>query len=788
MTFLDAPGNPDIQPSGGPGGIPRIVVRPNQGTSDAGPGAGGDPYAGAVPYAPPPAPGTPGGSADPYAGAAAYEPPPPKARERQTGAGEAAVMGAVDTATMGLGPALAGSIQAVAAKGEKTAPTLPEATTPEGEEANAGARSLAGVYGIVHDLFTGHPDPDVRRVYDKGRQDALADNELLQKQHAAAYTAGQLTGILAGGASGAGRGAATVLGRVAGAAKTGGIQGGLYGAGKSTSEGNTPGQVIKDAGSGALTGAVLGGVGGGAVESVGELGSKIMSTVRGKTNPTREVAARVGSSLVVDADRAGGIPFTPEELRAANRAGTPIHVLDIGGEQTRGLAQSAAFASRGAKQALEDVINPRAASQGYRVGQRLRTLRGRPYADLDTEALKGMSRRANAGVYKTAYTAGDRVLWSRKLAELSSAPAVEAAIERAGKTWKNYAVADGLAAMNIKYAPNVVGDMSRTGGKGIANPEANLQFWDYVHRELSGAADKAKGALGSSTTESSNLSHLDSMLKDELDRLVPEYGTARGVAHAGFVSREAHELGQELVTSTAPAREVQRMLAKLSPFDREVVARGFTADMATKLENLSRSGDVGSMMSAIKQAFVSSIPARQRIRVVLGDSGADEFEALLRAEGIIQKSRQILQGSDTARKLSEGAVAGGAVASVEALKEGEIDPYKFAAFMIGGGLAHRGIMKAAERVDEDVARRVGEMLASPDPQVVLRGMAYMAKNTYVFDAFRRLSDGIAAVSTRDIGPRPATAAVLTAVEKLLSEGDDDHHHSRNDSLYDSVTQ
>jgi hypothetical protein len=231
---------------------------------------------------------------------------------------------------------------------------------------------------------------------------------------------------------------------------------------------------------------------------------------------------------------------------------------------------------------------------------------------------------------------------------------------------------------------------------------------------------------------------------------------------------------------------VNAALAKLSPFDREIAARSFSAELAGKLENLSRVGDSGSMMSAIKQAFISSIPARQRIRAILGNDGADELEALLRIEGVVQKSREVLSGSDTARKLAEAGMAGGAVATLEAMKEGEIDPKTMLIAMAGGALAHEGIARAAGRVDEDVARRVGEMLASPDPQIVLRGIQSLRRNPIMWNTFRRLSDALGIVATREVGGRKIAAGTLAAGEKLFGEGDQEQHAPNRDNFYDMV--
>lgn len=741
------------------------------------PGGSPDEWSGAPDYvAPSPAGGTAGApGADPWAGAPDYQPPQPKAT-RTVGSGEAAGAGAMDAITMGTLPAGVGAQEAgqtLVPKGEEDQQNEIDAAMPEGMI----GRSLTGA------LKAWQGDPVAKDAYDRGRKAALEDQDLAKDQHPIAFLGGQLAAMLAGGVAGGPAAAGGTGARILGAAGRAALGGAAYGGGSSISEGNSPGQVAKDAAAGGAAGAVLGGVGGAVVETAGQAAKKVMSTVRGKTNPDREVGARVSTALTTDMQRNGGrAPFTTDELKAGVAAGNPPHVLDLGGEQTRGLAQSAAFASRGAKTALQDVIQPRAASQGYRVGQRIRNLRGRPYAHLDEEALTQMSRKANAPAYKAAYAAGDRQIWTPELERLTGAPAVESALRSAQTKWRNWAVRDGYGAMNPPFKIGNGGLVKSTGGKTPVYP--NIQFWDYAARELQ---DEARAApIGSQKAKLYN--DLARDLKTELDKAVPEYGQARAVALQGFQSKEAHELGKELVTSTRPAKEVEAALAKLSPFDREIAARAFSAELAGKLENLSRAGDVGSTMSAIKQAFISSIPARQRIRAVLGNDGADELEALLRYEGVIQRSREILSGSDTARKLGEGAVAGGAVASLEALKEGDVEPKKFLALMVGGGLAHAALMKGAAKIDEDVARRVGEMLASPDPQVVLRAIQSIRTNPTIFNAFRRVSDAIAVVTTRDVGGRSAAAAAITGVQKLLGEGDGEEHHGQKDNLYDSIVQ
>lgn len=256
MTFLDAPGNPDIQPTGGPGGIPRIVVRPKGGAGpDAAggstPGTGGDPWGDFKPVpsstaAPPAAQGEAWGDFKPVGddGQSTAEKP------RQVGSGEALGKGILEGASFGFAPAVTG---------------LAEVAGPEwiqretyGEMGNPVA-PIVGAAKLLHNYFSSHPDPNVTAAYTRGREAALKDQDLAKEQHPQIYLAGQLAGTLAMPLPGAGAMRAGTLGQRAWqGARVGAEGGGLYGAGESTSQGNDVGQIATDTAKGAGFGAMVG--------------------------------------------------------------------------------------------------------------------------------------------------------------------------------------------------------------------------------------------------------------------------------------------------------------------------------------------------------------------------------------------------------------------------------------------------------------------------------------------------------------------------------------------------
>lgn len=245
--------------------------------------------------------GTPGGStsgADDWSDVATDKPPSSKKKAapedwsdvaaeaapppaRKIGGGEAAVRGAIDTASFGAAPAMAALAQAGTAG--KT-PEEIEAQQPSGVASEAPGLENIGA-GLAQ-LFSNHPDPKAKEAYDRGRQALLEDQKLAKEQHPIAFLAGQLGGALVTPNFGAG--AAGTLGtRLATGAVAGGIGGGLYGAGTATSEGASGGEIAQRGAIGAVIGAPLGSALGGV------LGPRLATPAM----PAAQTAARLGAPL-----------------------------------------------------------------------------------------------------------------------------------------------------------------------------------------------------------------------------------------------------------------------------------------------------------------------------------------------------------------------------------------------------------------------------------------------------------------------------------------------------------
>lgn len=732
----------------------------------------------------PPAAGAP--TADPFAGFpdalpaeaaksagdpfAAFPDAPPKVADKPMGrtvpGEEAATRGLVNSLTFGFGPAIAGLAEASG---------MPSAAKEADQIDINPVRPVVGAAKLLHGWLLDHPDPEVRAAYDRGREAALADQKLSSEQHPYAYVAGQLGGALVSPGFGVAANAASTGARVFNAAKAGTATGGLFGAGEATSEGQSPVDVAKGAAKGAALGATFGTVGSVGAELLGKGVGKIASIVRGSRDVDAEAGRRVVSALRSDFER-GGAKLGPEEIIAANAAGTPRTIMDAGGEKTKALMRSSANTSPEGRAAITAIVEPRFEDQATRIGGFVRQITGGGHAGHDIETLEAAARRANSPAYKAAYTAGDRPIWSPELERLVSSPSVEKAIGGAVTRGKDRAVVDGMGGFNpsITVSPSGVVTFNK-GPKGVPT-YPNIQFWDYAQRELKDLAKKAQRA--GADEEAAAMFGLHKQLNKELDRLVPQFKDARGTAAAFFGATSAVEAGQKFVQSNANLGEARKVLSNMTVPERELFARGFASELADKIEKTGFNRDV------LKSIFLNNGPALQKIKVALGVARAREVEALLRVEAIVDEARKALGNSSTVRQLAESGLAGGgAVAAFEGVNEQGFNP----AHILAGALTFGAARHGAKIIDEKVARRVGEILASNDSAVLAKGIQLVSARPEYFDALRTATAAGARVAAHDIGPSRAAAGAGAAAQALLNRMNkpaNDHH----DSLMDQAGQ
>ena len=720
----------DIRPTPPqPGPLDAATIAPTAGA----PAGMGAPYVPAAPSgnaAPQDAAGgQPAGMGAPYTA-------PPPSNAPQPTQGEALVRGAASGATLGFAPAIEGLS---GASGMDTSNALSDQEV----DLPALGRAVASPFVGAYNMATGQPG--ATDAYNQARQDALDAQERAAAAYPKTYLAGEIGSSLAL-PLGAASGGATAAARVGKSALAGSIGGAGFGAGTATSEGESPLDVAKGAGGGAVAGGALGSGGAGALEVAGGLGRAVASAIRGHRDLDAEAARRIVGAQSADF-KSEGPQFTPQQVAAAHQAGLPAAIVDTGGERTLALARSSANTSPEARRALGNLAAKRFETQPDRISRVVRDLGGGAHAAMDNEALQTAARKANAPAYKLAYQVSARrnpggINISPELMASDSLPI---AMQRAVPLGKDRSVVEGLGpfAPRVSFQNGAL-KIDRAGGAPVS---PDLQFWDYTQRALSDMAEKAKrgGGLGAADAMTS----LRRELLAELDKAAPEFKAARGQAAAFFKASDALEAGQNFVMQNADIDQARLALRGMNAAERELFARGFASKLADTVYGMR---DRRNVLNSIAE----SPAARQKIALAMGPQRAGELEAELRAEEIVDRLRQALGNSTTARQLAEMGMAGGAVATFEGLKEHSFNPAHIIAVAFTVAAARHG----AKVIDEKVARRVGEMLASKDPAILAKGLKIVASRPVLMNALRRASD----ITTRQLVNylRPSGVAAATA--------------------------
>lgn len=592
-------------------------------------------------------------------------------------------------------------------------------------------RAVAGVGSLVR----GTPySEELQRVQDFSKR--------TQEAHPVAETAGEVAsgigsmGVAGGTATGArmlGLTGDTLPGIIARSAASSA----LINAGDAAVRGDNP-----------VTGAVVGGATGVAAPVVGRLAAAaarpVVNVARGVMNPADEASRRLATAIDRDI-QSGTAGLSPQDFVAARNAGTPVNLMDVGGETTRAVARSAANTSPEGRDVLNRAINQRFETQGDRLINWLNSTFHYPNAEAQQEALDQVAKTTNKPAYMKAYREGAQGLWSPELERLAGSDAVSKAMQTAAKNAKDEAIVSGYGAMNPRITFTQDGRMQFTKGPSGVPTYPDLQFWDLTRRELSDAAIKA----GPGTTEARRYQTFAKALNAELDKLVPSYATARAGAARFFGAQDALEAGQQSVTSRMNNREMRSNLQKMSPQERQLFQDGFVDRF---VQSIREAPDRRSVLNQI----AASPAARERLSIALGTQRANELEAMLRVEGIMDLARPALQGnSTTARQLVELGLAGGAD-----LYQGggsfTADPQA----LMNAALVY-GAARGQRVIDERVAQQVARLLTSNDIHQLNRGIRLLGRNRTLLQHIRQADAALASIGARGAVPAGARALGLT---------------------------
>jgi hypothetical protein len=505
---------------------------------------------------------------------------------------DAAVRGIADTATFGMADRIA-----------------------------AGLGSLTGIGGTAGD-YSGN----------LARERAIDQADEIKNP--GSRIAGQLVGGLTFPVGAAAEGA-TLAGRAALGAGAGAVQGGLYGAGSSEDLTNLP-DVAKNTATGAALGGTIGAAAPAALSGIGRVARGVDSIVRGVANPDRLAASRVADALARDA---GKSQFDEAAMRAAQDAGQPMIVADMGGQATQDPARSAANTSPEARQALHDVTDARFETQSPRIAEFVSGLGSGSNATTTLEKLQAAAKAANRPAYAKAFAEGANGIWNDQLAGLIQAPAVQDAVRGAIKTGADRSVAEGFRPVKSPFDLGADGTIVPRVNSDGSRAIPSLQFWDGVKRNL----DDTVGRLMRSGEKSAaaDAIALRSQLVDALDAASPSYAKARGTAAQFFGGQDAVEAGAKFVADRRPNAEVARAISKMSPPEKQLFAHGFASVLADKIE---RDPDRRSVLNSM----FNSPAARQRVTMALGPDKASKLEAYLNTEAAMDAVRKALGNSTSA--------------------------------------------------------------------------------------------------------------------------------------------
>lgn len=572
-----------------------------------------------------------------------------------------------------------------------------------------GFRAPVGAARMLYGQAT-TPDPEFMQNYEKAVAERRERLKAAEAQHPGIFLGGNVMGALVTPGATVAR-AATLPARIGRGAAIGAVYGGASGLGVGEND-------IDRLKQGAM-GTVIGGLAGGAAPPVIEgalatgrvLTAPIAGAVRGALNPEREAQRYVSNVLGTDLriDPNATARLTPGEFSANVAHGGPAMLMDLGGEATRGLARSAANASPEAEQVFNAVIDPRFENQASRFSNFINQRFNFPNATSRQAALEDTARTANAAAYREAYTAGAGNVGSPELERLASSDAVARAMRTAASKANDEAIVGGYGAMNPRVTFTPDGRVIFQKSPGGVPTYPDLQFWDLTRRELNSAKRVAERA--GNDTEARRLGYFANQINSELDRLVPQYATARHGAAGFFGAENALEAGGNLFGQARRlgVDPIRQELARMSPQEQQLFRDAYASRLISSIEAPRARQNVLTAVPHLGQS-----PALEaELNLGLGQSGANELRGMRRVESIMDRARQAVQGQSTTAKqlqrLKELGVYGVGAGIGAGVGGFDLDP----ATAIGGAVG-AALTVGRGHINQNVMRHVAEILTSQD--------------------------------------------------------------------------
>lgn len=419
-------------------------------------------------------------------------------------------------------------------------------------------------------------------------------------------------------------------------------------AGAGTAEGGTRERLR-----GAAVGGAAGGVVGAAAPALLSGASKGANVVRTMINRAGVPAEQRANAVIVQALERDKVPLP--SLSAAKPTRAPKMLLDMGGENLRGVARAAQAIPSEAKDVIPRALGERHEALGTRLGKDLEDALGVAGKDVHAKADELFAAtRANARpLYEEAYKAGP--VNDPRINEILELPDFQ----------KAYAQGRAIAKLEGVELPEQL-KLSPVAQETLANgsPEAKaaiqaaqaktaptVQLLDYVKR---GVDDMIRAGRGSSLeagglgpTRERALLQRQQELIDLIDRHVPAYKAAREQYSGDLAMERALEMGRQFLKDEPEV--TRRTLAGMTRGEKQVFLTGAINNVKREIADAADGAD-------LTRRIFGTATKRANVKALFGDDqrAANQFTEWVKNEARLVKNKNaVLGNSTTAGKLAE---------------------------------------------------------------------------------------------------------------------------------------
>lgn len=150
-------------------------------------------------------------------------------------------------------------------------------------------------------------------------------------------------------------------------------------------------------------------------------------------------------------------------------------------------------------------------------------------------------------------------------------------------------VADNLRQSRID--PASMGFIPTQGGFAVNPQGMPLKFWDEIKQGLDTERQKLLDPVTNrlkpgTLKDDEKIKATNQLLKEQLDQAVPQYAAVRGAGAEALGAIDAIDLGSKYLGATKPAQleNIERVMSRMSPAQREDFAYGLAGAFKQKLE------------------------------------------------------------------------------------------------------------------------------------------------------------------------------------------------------------